>query len=838
MTGEQGFENTIRANRSGFFFLLPLLAAVIVLLGCGGGGGSSGGGGAGGTGGGGGGTPAPVITILSPSKITIPVPQGIVSVFGRNFTSAAKVLIDGAPVTTRFIDSGALECTINFSLTTTPGTHQVTVQDAGGTSNALPLSFYLAGQGPQTFLAPAGYFAARFADPSGIAVADFNKDGVGDVIISGNITGTTTSRLAILKGRRDGTLDPPQILNLNDLAYGPLAAGDLNGDGWADLVQISYTQNPASVLVMSNDGRGNLQQTSSLTIPGIFPSLPILADMNGDAKLDLVISEKDPTAIYVVNNVGGAFGSPVQVASISANNRSFSVADLNGDGRPDILYTGVDAGTGQDQLRLLLNMGNGSFSDTLPVGLGGVSGRITTADLNHDGLADLAVQSMSTSFNIVLQVYLNLGNAAFSLASTRTIAPAGFASYILVAGDFDNDGQMDLGGINGETHPAHILYLWGDGLGNFTPQQVNGPMGAYITSGDVNGDGIPDVVVPDRFIAVSVSLGRRDRNFPSPVSLAPFNAGGLSAADVDGDGLPDLFVNGNSVVRIPGTIFLNKGNGVFQLSASVTPDALMIADLDGDGRAELIGAGSTLLIWPGTGDPTFSGAPVPVTVSFPIFDLKIADLDKDGQLDLVLVGTNFSGTILYGKGNFRFDSVQVPFQGPIVVGDFNGDGFGDIASPVVTFLGSANRTFQSVRTDLNLSAVSGHIPVGGDFNGDGKLDIAFLNDNIVEIEYGRGDGTFFLQGAVALEDRGGAITVSDYNGDGLQDIAVGLLFAHQMVILTNDGQGGFLKTYYASGVQAVSMVQADFNKDMKPDLALTNFGLNFRPPNVVVIFHK
>jgi hypothetical protein len=78
--------------------------------------------------------------------------------------------------------------------------------------------------------------------------------------------------------------------------------------------------------------------------------------------------------------------------------------------------------------------------------------------------------------------------------------------------------------------------MFGDGHGNFTPLEVVGPEGGVIATGDINGDGLPDVVVPDFFNLVSVALGRTDRNYPSVLSLTPETATLVSVGNITATG--------------------------------------------------------------------------------------------------------------------------------------------------------------------------------------------------------------------------------------------------------------------------------------------------------------
>jgi hypothetical protein len=303
----------------------------------------------------------------------------------------------------------------------------------------------------------------------------------------------------------------------------------------------------------------------------------------------------------------------------------------------------------------------------------------------------------------------------------------------------------------------------------------------------------------------------------------------MSIADVNGDGIPDIFIPGSDPTAggSDGTVYLGHGDGTFQLAGVTSPKAFIIADLNGDGFAELIGAdedNGQLLIWPGTGDSSFNSTPLTFS-SFPLVGyppmIKVADIDGDGHLDIIV-----RGNIYFGKGNLQFDAVQTSFGDPFAIGDFNNDGKLDVFTGSETYLNNGNRTFTSVFSGLNPSSAVD--AVTGDFNGDGILDLAtsytgLSSGGLVLINYGRGDGTFYTQGEVGTADPIKSIAVGDFNGDGRDDIVVGVLIAPQIGVLTNDGQGGFQITYTPSGGtgnQGSELVEADLNRDGKPDLAV------------------
>ncbi len=816
---------------------LTLVVVAIVLSGCGGGGGGGlSGGSSGGNGGGSGGSS---ISLLSPSSMMTGIPLGTVNVFGTGFTRQSEVLLDGVSVPlTLFVDSGTLQAQIPNSLWTAVGVHHFSVQSGGSVTNALPFTVYTPQSGPQVMEAMPGFLVGDFAaDPGFIVAADVNGDGLSDVIMQGPAIANSAGSIAIFDGQADGSLSPVQYLPTTNTPYS-LAAGDVNGDGNTDLVFFVNINGSTLLNTWQGDGHGNFQQAFSQPITTTTPivSPAYLADLDGDGKPDLVVAFGTSSTgvnnlVWFQNTGGGNFAAPVTLATVALDLANFSIADFNNDGRPDILYTVPGS---PESFHILMNQGGGQFKDQVATGLNGIVGAVNVLDFNLDGIPDLVVQVPTG--NVTMYSFVGHGNGSFTQAGSVSFGSLGFRVYTLVAGDFDHDGFPDLAGINGETEPSHMFYLFGDGHGNFTPQQVVGPMGVSVAVGDFNGDGIPDLIVPDRFNFVSLALGRTDRNFPSALSLSPATAIGVATGDVNGDGLPEILIGGDIIHGVPGTLFLNQGNNSFTFAASTDPGSFSLADFTGKGVVDLIaGKGPNLVIWPNNGSLDFSTS-TPVTVpQQPVNGpISVADIDGDGHADVGALGE-----ILYGNGMYQFTAV--PTQNSFfeyVVGDFNGDGKLDIVTDTFTYLNTGNRTFQQITGNLPL--INGAMAVVGDFNGDGKDDVAINlpGDMAIFIYYGQGDGTFYSAAVVDPGQYPGAMAVGDFNGDGRLDLAVGLEFSHQVCVFFNNGNGQFTRSFFASGADTVSMVATDLNGDGKPDLAITNFMLGFRPPNADVIFHK
>jgi hypothetical protein len=805
----------------------------VMLSGCGGGGSNSGGSPPSGNGGSGGGASGFSISMLAPSSVMVGIPLGVVTVLGQGFTQQSQVLIDGQPGTqTFFTDSSTLQAEINISLSATVRTHQFSVQNGGQVSNSLTYTVYAPQQGPLVMQAIPGFLVAENAsDPTFIVAADINVDGLADLVMSGPQVGNGGS-IAILNGQSDGLLSAAQYLPVPLTPY-VLAVGDIDGNGTPDMVSIT-TDNFSSttVSVLFGDGHGNFQQpVAQQTFPGIYPGPAYLADLDGDGKPDLVLGVDQPLGIVWLKNTGGGFAAPITLATFAGDNRNFSIADFNGDGKPDIQYILAATSTTPESVHILMNQGNGTFIDQAAGGLNGTVGFTTVLDFNLDGIPDLVVQVPAQNrASYQLYSFAGTGNGSFTPIGSVSL-PVGPTPF--VSGDFDHDGFQDLAGANG-TEPSEIFYLFGDGTGNFVLQLAVGPEGGTAV-GDFNGDGIPDLVVADRFNFVSLALGRRNRNFPSALSLTPAVAGRLSTGDINGDGLPEIFVGGDSVNAVPGTIFLNEGNASFQFAANTNNSTFMIADLTGKGVVDLLGVlDSNLEIWPNNKSLDFSSSviSVPYSLGGPFM---VADIDGDGCPDIVALGQ-----VLYGDCNYQFTAISIPdtFSGSYVIGNFGGTGKLDIAAGGTTLMNMGARTFQGVPNSLSFG--NGTLAVVGDFNGDGKDDIAINlpGDTSIAIYYSNGDGTFYEGTEVDPGQYPGALAVADFNGDGRLDLAVGLTLSQQACLLFNSGQGQFTRSFFASGASAIAMTTADLNLDGKPDLVIGNFVRDYVPPNVDVVFHQ
>jgi hypothetical protein len=312
----------------------------------------------------------------------------------------------------------------------------------------------------------------------------------------------------------------------------------------------------------------------------------------------------------------------------------------------------------------------------------------------------------------------------------------------------------------------------------------------FVTSADLNGDGIPDLMVGSHFTqGFSILFGNGDGTFkPANNFFATGYASSIAVGDFNGDGKPDLAVGGLGIV-----ILINNGDGTFSQGSNlntVLTLSVTTGDFNGDGKLDIAASDAnndTVSILLGNGDGTFQPAVSYATGHVPEV-IVAGDFNNDGVLDLATANefqsttVNNPGTmtVLLGNGDgtfkdyFLFNAGNGPFG--IAVGDFNGDGNLDSVvantdqNAVSLFLGKGNGDFQpatSVTADQGCISV-----VVGDFNLDGKLDLAVsnANGNDVSVLLGNGDGTFQSPLQLPAGTAPYGVAAGDFNRDGHLDL--------------------------------------------------------------------
>ena len=403
--------------------------------------------------------PVPYVSIISPQRATPGGQSFTLTLHGANFTPSSVVYWNSTVLATTYVSRGQLTAAVPANFIAAINTASIAVVNPpprGGKSNIS--YFQVANSGgsfnPSTFSLAGGTIAGNQAYFYYHVQADLNGDGNLDLIGIDYF-----GYLWVFLGNGDGTFQAPvSYLDLYGAYAGAL--GDLNGDGNLDIVIAESSQDNGLTVHLGN-GDGSFQPALPSFAPGQTANQIVLADMNGDGFLDIVIPGANNIVLYLGNG-DGTFQSPTIVGPLDSNAFSLAVGDFNGDGILDV----VAGNALTTNVAVFIGAGNGTFAPA--------------------------------------QTFVGLGQ-----------------SWIAATGDFNEDGVLDfVGGASSNTPSTLILNNPETGFEAASPLYLGNSLQG-IAVADLNGDGHSDIIISPPGQGISISYGAGDGTFSEPVNFNP-----------------------------------------------------------------------------------------------------------------------------------------------------------------------------------------------------------------------------------------------------------------------------------------------------------------------------
>ena|GEM_PF-1788471 len=527
--------------------------------------------------------------------------------------------------------------------------------------------------------------------PRSVLTGDLDGDGDVDLLatnLSGNVVTVglndgsgsfTTSAVAVGTGPRG------------------LGLADLDGDGDLDFVSVNYDSNGLSVML--NNGDGSFAAASSWSTTGdIHPVQMVIADFNGDGRMDLAVTNNVINSVAILaGNGDGSFALPVQVAT-GLGPRGITAGDIDGDGDIDLIAANFSGGS----VSVLRNDGAGGFAAPSNIATGFSPYDIALGDLDGDGDLDMVVSNSGSS---TLSILMNDGAGGFSATGGETIA-VGISPGGLALGDFDHDGDLDIATSNFGSNSSHIL------LNTMATYSVAALSGVEGTGAGTGGE-----------LAFIIT-----RTATSEVEDVAFTLGGTAGAGTDYTAPAVLVVNFAAGQTSATIRFQITPDGLREVDETVT---LTLTTTSGEGRiATGSGSATATIVSDDLPNTSPSGADRAISMledgsrTLALTDFGFSDDDGDGFAAVVIATPP-------GQGGLRLDGVAVTAGQEISVAEIaagrlvfspganeNGDGYASFTFRVRddggTLAGGIDTDPSANRLTINVTPVNDAPVLTGD----------------------------------------------------------------------------------------------------------------------------
>ncbi|CAF4675763.1 unnamed protein product, partial [Rotaria sp. Silwood2] len=433
-----------------------------------------------------------------------------------------------------------------------------------------------------TFIPVVGHSIGYYPYPLAVSVGDLNNDTWQDIVVANNGMDT----VGVFLGYEDGTFANQKTYSTGSGSHPiSVALGDFNNDYRLDIIAGNFGTNSISVLLGYSDG--TFANQSVLSLGASRPKSIAIGDFNNDGHLDIAVAN------YGTNNVGillghgnGSFEIPVTYFLPYSIPYSIAIGDFNNDQQLDIAVTNYDT----NGVSILIGYANGTFASpmTFSTGLGSYPYAVVAGDFNNDNQLDIVVTNSGTD---TVGVFLGYGNGSFEKQETYFIGASSRPSYVAL-GDFNNDQQLDIAVSNTGTYNISIFIGFGNGtfaiIATHSISSKSSPFG--IAVGDFDKDNQSDIVVANaetNSILLLTGYATKPSKTPNTYSTGVgADSYYMVTADFNNDNQLDLAVVNFGVDNIG--IFLGYGNGSFAKQVTYStgdgsaPATVAIGDINND----------------------------------------------------------------------------------------------------------------------------------------------------------------------------------------------------------------------------------------------------------------
>ena len=507
---------------------------------------------------------------------------------------------------------------------------------------------------------PQEEFSAGFPPSSQLGqlvTGDFNGDGRLDLayLDEGDFIGLDNGGVYVALGNGNGTFQPAREVAVLDQPT-VLVAGYFTGDEKLDLV----VADDNGIEILLGNGDGTFQPPRMVAMLVNVTDL-LAADFSGDGKLDLAVEsvggdDSDLGISVLLGNGDGTFQAPISTAStlpfpgfstFGANPAHMLAGDFTGDGRLDIVWwldNSVEPGS--PGLNILLGNGDGTFQPNQQFAQSLAPFAAVAGDFAGEGKLGLAVLGHTTSNYNTIAIFVLAGDGDGTFQPPQTFTSSSLDGFgyadLLVSGDFNGDGRLDVAATGADTSEVSIFL--DDGNGTLSPPaEIAAAVSGAPVVADINGDGTDDVLVVNSAGQVLYRQGnpRQPGSFDPPVIVNP----GFPSRDItwvpdsaEGPLLASVDVDDDLV-----SLYAFRDGGFIRVAALATgqlPAQIIAADLTGDGRDDLVvrnAVDGTISVFFNNGQGSFLTSfkpfrgPLTLSIGAGVSDVQAVDTTGDGR---------------------------------------------------------------------------------------------------------------------------------------------------------------------------------------------------------------